>query len=115
MTPRNVIIDYLLNSGLADKCASYQSRYEKDTYIREEIREEMWLWLLTYNEEALSDAYENNHLNALISKFLAVQLRGKNSQFYRRYKLISDERQTRVDIRTLYNEEDKYDDYQDEE
>ena len=35
MTPRNEIIDYLLSSGTADKCAAYQSRYEKDPYLRE--------------------------------------------------------------------------------
>lgn len=110
MTPRNEIIDYLLRSGIADKCASYQSRYEKDPYLREEIRSEMWLWLLTYDEDKLSDAYENKHLNALITRYLQNQIFSKNSQFYYTHKRISDERQTRVDIKTLYDKEEIYDD-----
>ena len=78
--------------------------------IRRGTRRTMWLWLLTYDIEKLSDAYENKHLNALITRFLQNQLFSKNSDFFYRYRRISEERQTKVPIESLYWEEED-DDY----
>ena len=110
MTDRNVIIAHISGTGLADRCLVYQTRYEKDPFLREEISQELWLWLLTYDEAKLSDAYENKHLNALITRYLQNQIFSKNSQFYYTHKRISNERQTRVDIKKLYDQEEGYDD-----
>ena len=105
MTDRNAIIAHISGTGLADRCLVYQTRYEKDPFLREEITQELWLWLLTYDIEKLSDAYENKHLNALITRFLQNQLFSKNSDFFYRYRRVSEERQTKVPIETLYGEE----------
>lgn len=83
---RSEIIDYLRESGLAARCLSYQMKGAVPAYWKEEMRQEMWLWLLTYDEDKLADAYRNNHLNALITRYLQNQLRSSTSAFYRRYK-----------------------------
>ena len=113
MTPRNDIIKHLIDTGLAARCVSYQARFEKSPYLREEILQEMWLWLLTYDEAKLSDAYENGHLNALLTRYLQNQLRSKNSEFYYRYRKISEERQTQVPIETLYKDDEGNDNDED--
>ena len=73
-------------------------------------RQEMWLWLLTYDEAKLSDAYENKHLNALITRYLQNQLFSKNSEFYYRYRRVSESRQTQVPIETIYKDEEEEND-----
>lgn len=109
MTPRSEVVQYLIKSGLAKRCVNYQARYEKSKFLREEIEQEMWVWLLTYDEDKLSDAYENGHLNALITRYLQNQLRSSNSEFYYRYRKVSEERQTQVPIETIYKDEEDND------
>lgn len=109
MTDRNEIIAHISGTGLADRCLVYQTRWEKDPFLKEEIAQELWLWLLTYDIEKLSDAYENKHLNALITRFLQNQLFSKNSEFFYRYRRVSEERQTKVPIEALYGEEEEED------
>lgn len=110
MTDRNDIIAFISGTSLADRCLSYQTRYITDPFLREEIRQELWLWLLTYDIEKLSDAYENKHLNALITRYLQNQLFSKNSEFYYRWRRISEERQTKVGYDAV--EPDMEDDYE---
>ncbi len=107
MTDRNVIIDFISGSSLADRCLAYQARFIRDPFLREEIWSELWLWLLTYDLEKLSNAYENKHLNALITRYLQNQLFSKNSEFYYRWRRISEERQTKVGYEVLEPEEEE--------
>lgn len=109
MTDRNVIVAYISGTGLADRCLVYQTRHLKDPFLKEEIRSELWLWLLTYDIDKLSNAYEENHLNALITRYLQNQLFSKNSEFYYRWRRISEERQTKVPLESVYRNEDKED------
>lgn len=55
MTPREEIIKYLLESGLVDRCVKYQTK-KADPYLKEELTQELWLWLLEYDISKLSDA-----------------------------------------------------------
>lgn len=109
MTDRSVIIEHISGTGLADRCLAYQSRFLTDPFLKEEIRSELWLWLLTYDIEKLSNAYEEKHLNALITRYLQNQLFSKNSEFYYRWRRISEERQTKVPIEVLYDDGDDED------
>ena len=85
MTDRKEIIDFLVNDGLVDRCVKYQTR-KADPYLREELTQELWLWLFDYDIAKLSDAYENKHLNALISRWISNQFHSKNSPFFKRYR-----------------------------
>lgn len=91
---RKEIVDYLLETGLVDKCVKYQTNRTKNNYLKEEITQELWLWLLTYDLDKLKDAYDNKHLNALITRYLCNQFHSKNSPFYkyqRKFDLLTDE------------------------
>lgn len=95
MTDRSEIIDYTLNSGLIRQCVECQVAKSKcDKQWVDDIEQDMWIWMMTYDIEKLADAYKNNHLNALISKVLVNQIFSKTSQFhknYRRYDRLTDE------------------------
>lgn len=87
MTDRKVIIDELVDSGLVDRCVKYQTK-GADPYLREELTQELWLWLMEYDIDKLSDAYENRHMNALISRWISNQFHSRNSPFYKRYRKV---------------------------
>lgn len=82
---RDTIIKYIMDANLVEECVKYQTIKAPKYYI-EELTQELWLWLLTYDIEKLSDAYLNNHLNALITRWLQNQYLSKSSPFYKRYK-----------------------------
>ena len=91
---RQEIIDYILDTGLAETCLRYQTNKCTNKYLKEELRQELWLWLLTYDIEKLQDAYENKHLNALVTRWLQNNFHSKTSPFYkqfRKFDLLSDE------------------------
>lgn len=81
---REKIIDSILKSKLVEKCVSYQAM-KMPKYIKEEITQETWLWLLSYDIDKLADAFENKHLNALITRYLQNQLNSITSPFYKTY------------------------------
>lgn len=83
---RNEVIDYILESKLLTTCIDYQLKKQPQHYqYRDDIINDAWVWLLTYDEPKLIDAYTNNHLNALITRYLQNQLFSKTSEYYRRY------------------------------
>lgn len=83
---RQDIIDNILNSGLLVTCVDYQLKKQPQHYqYRDDIINDAWYWLLTYNEDKLKDAYLNNHINALITRYLQNQLFSKTSEYYRKY------------------------------
>ena len=83
---RQNIINETIKSGLVDRCVSYQTNRCKSSYLKEELKQEVWLFLMTYPMEKLQDAYEHSHLNALISAFISRQFYSHTSSFYRRYR-----------------------------
>lgn len=83
---RDEIIKHILDTDLLVTCVDYQLKKQPQHYSnRGDIIQDAWSWLLTYDIEKLTDAYLNNHLNALITRFLQNQLFSKTSDYYRKY------------------------------
>lgn len=83
---RQDIIDNILNTGILTTCVDYQLKRQPQHYqYRDDILEDAWVWLLTYDEGKLQDAYMGNHINALITRYLQNQLFSKTSEYYRKY------------------------------
>lgn len=91
---REEIVQYLLESGLLERCVGYQTNKCRNVYLKEELLQEAWLWVMTYDLDKLKDAYANKHLNALITRYLKNQFFSKTSPFYkshRKFDLMTDE------------------------
>lgn len=83
---RNEIIQYILDTGLLITCIDYQLKKQPQHYPnRDDIIQDAWTFLLTYDIEKLWDAYTNKHLNALLTRYLQNQLFSKTSEYYRKY------------------------------
>lgn len=83
---RESIIKDIMDSGLLVTCVDYQLKRQPQHYCnRDDILSDAWLWLLSYDESKLFDAYSNKHLNALITRYLQNQLFSKTSEYYRKY------------------------------
>lgn len=83
---RSEVIDYILKSKLLTTCVDYQLKKQPQHYgNRDDIISDAWVWLLTYDEDKLADAYEHKHLNALITRFLQNQVFSSTSEYYRKY------------------------------
>lgn len=85
MAERQEIIDHIIETGLVEKCVRFQTRGANE-YLKEELTQELWLWLMEYDIDKLGDAYENNHLNALITRWISNQFHSRNSPFHKRYR-----------------------------
>ena len=84
---RSSIIKELLDSKLLETCVDYQIKKNPTLYkFRDDILQDAWVWLLTYDEGKLLDAALNNHLNALITGYLTRTLHSSTSEFYRKYR-----------------------------
>lgn len=83
---RDEIIKSIDESGLLITCVDYQLKKQPQHYAnRDDIIQDAWLWLLTYDLEKLWDAYKNKHLNAMITRYLQNQIFSKTSDYWRRY------------------------------
>lgn len=83
---REAIIKYINESGLLVTCVDYQLKKQPQHYAnRGDIISDAWLWLLTYDMDKLTDAYLNNHLNAMITRYLQNQIFSKTSDYFRKY------------------------------
>lgn len=86
MVSRNEIVKNIIDTGLLTTCVDYQLKRQPQHYEnRDDIISDAWLWLLTYDEAKLQDAFENKHLNALLTRYLQNQLFSKTSEYYRKY------------------------------
>lgn len=79
------VVEYLLKSKLIETCVAYQAK-NTTQYTKDDIVQDMWEWVMTYDKEKLIDAHKNKHLNALITGVLRRQLFSKNSPHFRKYK-----------------------------
>lgn len=87
MTDRKEIIDYALNSGLLRRCVECQvAKTKGNMEWIDDLTQDLYLWMAEYDEEKLKDAYENNHLNALISRVLINWLWSTTSPYHRTYR-----------------------------
>lgn len=83
---RDEIINNIIDTKLLSTCVDYQLKKQPQHYqFRDDIINDAWVWLLTYDESKLIDAYENKHLNALITRYLQNQVFSKTSYYYRKY------------------------------
>ena len=83
---RDDVIKSIMDSGLLITCVDYQLKRQPQHYEhRGDIIGDAWVWLLTYDEQKLIDAYTNKHLNALITRYLQNQLFSTTSEYYRKY------------------------------
>lgn len=91
MTDRQTIIDHLLDTGLLRTCAECQiAKSKTDRQWVDDLEQDLWVWAMTYDIDKLSDAYENNHLNALVSKVCINWLWSKTSPFHKTYREFED-------------------------
>lgn len=83
---RNDVINNLLETNLLTTCVDYQLKKQPQHYqYRDDIINDAWIWLLTYDEKKLVNAAERKHLNALITRYLQNQIFSKTSDYYRKY------------------------------
>lgn len=80
------ITDYLLSHNLIEECVKYQTLKYKEFDNIEDLVQDTWLWILSYDENKLEDAYDNKHLNALITRYLSNNLFSKSSPYWSKYK-----------------------------
>ena len=83
---RKKIVDEIVSRRLVETCVQYRLNKCRDNYLKEELTQECYLWLLTYDIGKLEDAYMNNHLSALITAYIIRQWFSRTSDFYKRYK-----------------------------
>ena len=83
---RKEIIDKIIKERLVETCVQYRLNKCKSGYLKEELIQECYLWLSTYDIEKLTDAYDNRHLSALITAYVIRQWFSSTSDFYKRYK-----------------------------
>ena len=83
---REEIIKDILESGLLTTCVDYQLKKQPQHYMnRDDIIQDAWLWLLSYDIQKLNDAYINKHLNALLTRYIQNQIFSKTSEYFRKY------------------------------
>lgn len=76
----------MANKKLIDTCISFQvTKYKQFKYL-EDIRQEIYLIILEYNNEKLNAMHRENHINAFVTGVLYRQLYSQTSPFYRKYK-----------------------------
>lgn len=83
MTNKEIVEKYL-KSGLIDRCLDYQFA-KQDKEYKEDYKNDLILDLLEYDNAKLSDADENRHMNALLTRIIQNNIFSKTSWYYRRY------------------------------
>lgn len=84
---RNDIINYLTDTDIIKTCVDYQAKGGTEEFDnKDDIIQDCWLWILTYDENKLEDAYDKKHINALITGYLKRQLWSTQSPYYGKYK-----------------------------
>lgn len=64
--------------------------------FKDDLFQDICVWILTYDNEKLNDAYRNKHVNALFTRIIQNQIYSASSKFYRQY--------IDFDRRTLWND-----------
>lgn len=53
--------------------------------FKDDLLQDVCIWLLTYDNDKLNDAYRNKHMNALITRIIQNQVYSNSSKFYHQY------------------------------
>ena len=83
---RKQIIDKIIKERIVETCVQYRLNKCKSNYLKEELVQECYLWLSTYDIAKLTDAAQNKHLSALVTAYIIRQWFSQTSDFYKRYK-----------------------------
>lgn len=83
LTPQEIIDK---NTDLINKCIDIQFSRLKDKQWKEDFRNDLFLTLLSYDEEKLRDADDNNHFNALVTAIIVNNLWSRTSPYFKAYK-----------------------------
>lgn len=86
MTKREEVLEYLFKSKLLERCINCQFFKIGTQDFKEDFTQDMWEWVLTYDEDKLYHAYINHHLNALLTRVIQNNIMSTNSPFYKKYK-----------------------------
>lgn len=87
----NEIVEIYLNNNLIQDCVEFQfnnlyrngSQTDRNKLqFKEDLRQDLVVFLLTYDNEKMNNAHFNNHMNALITRILQNQLYSNTSKFY---------------------------------
>ena len=83
----NFIVD-----AIADKVDTLAKGYSSSKYY-EDFRQELYIILLTFNNDRLNELYYSNKLIPFVVGIIKNQYNSKTSSFYRKYKLYDINRQ----------------------
>lgn len=76
----------LKNLNLINTCIRFQTtKYHLQSYI-DDIKAEIYLIILEYDNEKLNTIHRENHMNAFVTGILFRQLYSQTSPFYRKYR-----------------------------
>lgn len=107
MTNRE-IVDIYLKNGLIKKCVECQfAKSKTDKQFEEDFFQDLIIILLTYDNEKLNDAHNNNHFNAFVSRIIINNIYSNTSNYYKAYKRFGDRSD---DIGELIKKDDGDDD-----
>lgn len=53
--------------------------------FKDDLFQDVCIWLLTYDNQKLNDAYRKKHMNALITRIIQNQIYSASSKFFRQY------------------------------
>lgn len=79
------IVNIYLKSGLIKQCVECQMSKIKDRQFEDDLFQDTVVWMLTYDNDKLNDAHINNHMNALISRYLINNIWSRTSTYYNTY------------------------------
>ena len=78
------------NLDLLKECIEFQFRKlckldPGKRQFKDDLFQDVCIWILTYNNEKLNDAYRKKHINALFTRIIQNQIYSNSSKFYRQY------------------------------
>lgn len=67
-------------------CLDCQFAKQQDKRYKEDFANDLFLALLTYDNEKINDADRNHHFNALVTAIIRKNLYSKTSRYYKDYR-----------------------------
>lgn len=88
--PKTNLEIFIEHVDLLQRCVDFQfaKLWKSDPgklQFRHDMFQDMCVWMLTYDNAKLNNAYQNHHINALITRVLINNLWSKSSHFYKDY------------------------------
>lgn len=84
------IVEYYLSTGLIQRCIDFQFKKlckldPGKKQFKNDLFQDLCVWLLTYDNAKMNDAHANNHFNALLTRIIQNQIYSASSKFFRQY------------------------------